>query len=71
MYGKPNRHRILVQALLLDPTEGTYIEWHYNKHCSMSKCQNFEGTGGTLWTVLVPSNALNGFQSAPVSEASF
>ena len=60
-----NTTLILGRALLLVITVGTYVEWHYIDQFSVNKSQNFEGTGRTIWSVLVPSNALKGFHSVP------
>ena len=57
--------------LVLVPTVGTYIELRYIKHFSAKKCQNFEGTGLTIWGVLVPSNALKGLPSVPYERGFF
>ena len=50
---------------------GTYVEWHYIDNFSTIRCQHFEGTGRTLWSVLVPSNALKGFPSVPYERGCF
>ena len=64
-YGQPDYHCIFGWALVLAPNVGTYVEWHYIDYFSANKCQNFEWTGRTLCSVLVPSNALKGFPSVP------
>ena len=69
--GQPDYHRILGQDLVLVPTLGTYIEWHYINHFSANKFQHFEGTGRTLWSVLVPYDASEGFPSVPCEQGYF
>ena len=71
MYGQPDHHRILGQALVPVPTIDTYVEWHDIDHFSANKCQHFEGTGRILWSVLVPYNALKGFRSVPCCQGLF
>ena len=71
IFGQPDYHRILGRAIVLFSTVGTYKEWHYIDHFSTNKFQHFEGTGRTLWSVLVPSNALKGFPSVPCWRGSF
>ena len=69
--GQPDYHRILGWSLVLVPTVGTYVEWHYIDNFSANKCQHFEGTGRTLWSVMVPSNALKGFPSVTCERGFF
>ena len=54
---------MLGRDLLLDPNVGTYVDRYYIEHFSANNCQHFEGTGRTLWSVMVTYSALNGFQS--------
>ena len=63
--GQPDHDHILGQALVLVPTVDTYVEWHYIEHFRVNKCQHFEEMGRTLWSIMVPSNALKGFTRAP------
>ena len=55
----------MIRDPILVPTVDTYVDWHYIKHYIAIKCQKFEVTGRTLWRVLVPSNASEGFPSVP------
>ena len=69
IYGQPDYHHILGQALVLVPTIGTYVECHYIDTFNLNKCQHFEGTGCTLWNFLVPSNVLKVFPSVPCEQS--
>ena len=62
-FGKTERDSIWDRSLSLVTSVGTYAEWHYIEHFSVNKCQNFEGTGHTLWRFMVPSNTFKGFLS--------
>ena len=65
IFGQPDYHLIFGQALVLVPTVGTYVEWHYIDHFSANKCHHFEGKGHNLWRVLVSYNASKGFPNDP------
>ena len=71
IFGQTDYLRILGQSLVPVTTVGTYIEWHHINHFSANKCQHFEGTGRTLWIVLVPYNAFKGFPSVPCEQEYF
>ena len=59
------------QALVLVPMVVFNVEWHHIDYFSVNKCQHFEGTGRTLWSIMVPSNALKGFPSVPCKRCFF
>ena len=59
------------QSLVLFPTLGNDVEWHYIYNFSVKKCQNFEGMGRTLWSDQVPYNTLKGLSSVPCEQGYF
>ena len=69
--GKPDHHHILGRYLVLVPTIGTYVEWYYIENINTNNCHHFELTVHTLWSVLVPSNALEGLPSVPCEQGCF
>ena len=60
-----NMMGFLGQSLVLGPTVYTYVKYDESEHFSASKCQNFEWTERTLWSLLIQYNALKGFSSVP------
>ena len=63
--GQPDHNRNFGLSLVLFSTVGTYVEWYYIGNFSAKKCQHSEGTGCTLWSVMVLYNSLKGFPSVP------
>ena len=51
------------EPLVLGPNVDAYVKYDKFEHFSASKCQHFERMARTLWSLLVQSNALEGFPS--------
>ena len=53
------------RPLVLGTTVNTYVKYDQFEYFNASKYQHFERTAHTLWSLLVPYNALKGFPSVP------
>ena len=53
------------QPLVLGPTVDTYAKYNEFEHFRESKCQHFERTKRTLWSLVMKSNGLKGFPIVP------